>query len=169
MNKKPDWEPKRRNRAVAAGEAVAPAIDAALRKRGFASRDLVANWAVIAPVPYGTAAMPERMVWPRGGRGAEGATLYLRCAPGHALALSHEAAMIGAAINRYFGYLLVDSVRISAAPLVVTLPAPASERRLAAEPEPPAVKEAVAGVPDDGLRTALGRLGKGIYGKDKGR
>ena len=31
--------------------------------------------------------------------------------PGHQLALAHEGPRIAAAINRYFGYVLVDQIR----------------------------------------------------------
>ncbi len=154
-------EPRRRNRVVGAGEAVAPALDAVLRRRGFASRDLVANWAAIVPVPYGTVTAPDRLAWPRGERGAGGATLYVRCVPAHALALSHEGALIAAAINRYFGYVLVDSVRLSAAPL--SKAAPKAEATQLVEEAPPAVTDAVSRVDDDQLRAALSRLGKGVF------
>ena len=90
-------------------------LDAALKKRGFATRDILTHWAAMAPKPYDALAMPDQLKWPRGA-GHEGATLYLRCAPGHALALSHEAPLIAAAVNRYFGYLLVREVRLSAEP-----------------------------------------------------
>ena len=158
--KKAPTEPKRLNRIVGAGEALGRALDPAFKKRGFASRDLLRNWGAIAPKPYDTAAQPDRLVWPRGVRTAEGATLYLKAAPGHALALAHEADAVAAAINRYFGYLLVGAVKLSPMPLLLSTSAPAPE------PEPPetaaAVQSAVSDVADDGLRAALERLGRGI-------
>jgi hypothetical protein len=68
----------------------------------------------MAPKPYDTVAIPDKLSWPRGERSAEGATLVLRCVPGHALAISHEGDKIAAAINRYFGFVLVGAVRLSA-------------------------------------------------------
>ena len=79
-------EPKRLNRAVGVGEALQKVLDPALRKRGFAGRDIITHWAAMAPAPYDRIAAPDRLAWPRGQRTAEGATLYLRCHPGHALA-----------------------------------------------------------------------------------
>src|SRR5437588_348243 len=109
MAEKPEKtkEPKRLNRAVGIGEALNGALDPALKRRGFASRDIVTHWTAIAPAPYDKLAIPDKLVWPRGERSAQGATLYLRCVEGHALMLTHEAPRIAASINRYFGYVLV--------------------------------------------------------------
>ncbi len=106
-------------------EALSGALDPALKRRGFASRDIITHWKAMAPAPYDKVAMPDKLSWPRGERSASGATLYLRCVPGHALALTHEAPRIAAAVNRYFGYILVDQVRLSiAASVQVQRPRP---------------------------------------------
>ncbi len=164
-----DAPPKRLNRSVGVGEALGRALEPALRKRGFASRDILAHWTTIAPAPWDAAAAPDRLAWPRAARGAEGATLYLRCLPGHALALQHEGEQIAGAINRYFGYFLVGTVRMSVEPLVPKEPdtSPAA----AAQPDG-AIIEAVAAVEDDALRGALARLGAGMKhrgGRQSGR
>jgi hypothetical protein len=155
---------RRRNRAVPLGEALGGVLGPVLKRRGFASRDIIAHWAAIAPAPYDGATLPERLVWPRGQKGAEGAVLHLRCADGHKLALAHEGPRVAAAVNRYFGYLLVGEVRLSAAPLH----RPAAPR----PPPPPAPPEAVrrvaaavARIEDPQLREALRRLGHGIAGR----
>jgi hypothetical protein len=157
-------ESKRLNRVVGVAEALQKTLDPAFRKRGFASRDLVTHWAAMAPSPYDGIAAPDRLAWPRGARQAGGATLYLRCAAGHALALQHEGPKIASAINRYFGYVLIEAVRISAAPF-----SPASLPKAQGADEPlrpdPVVDAAVEGVEDEGLRDALRRLGRGIKGK----
>src|SRR5687768_14579949 len=114
MAEKKTDEPKRLNRTVAVGDAMGPILGPALRRRGFAGRDIITNWGVIAPKPYDTVARPDELKWPRGkDRSAEGATLYLRVMPGHALAVQHEGPKIAAAVNRYFGYVLVREVRMS--------------------------------------------------------
>jgi hypothetical protein len=102
-------------------------------------------------------------VWPRGERTAGGAVLYLRCAAGHALALSHEGSLIAAAVNRYFGYVLIGAVRLSAEPFEAATRGPKAPA--APPPVPPAVESAVGSVADDGIRDALRRLGRGIMGK----
>jgi hypothetical protein len=152
---------RRLNRAVGAGEALGKALDPVFRRRGFASRDLVAQWAAMAPPPYDTLAQPDRLHWPRGARGTEGAVLYLRCAEGQALALAHEGPRIAAAINRYFGYVLVGAVRISPEPLK-TAAAPAPAPAVASPKDAARIAEATGGVADEGLRAALSRLGAAL-------
>jgi hypothetical protein len=142
-------------------EAVGRVLDSALRKRGFASRDLIARWNAIVPPPFDVCTLPDRLVWPRGAR-HEGATLHLRCAAGQSLMVSHEAAHIASAVNRYFGYFLVRDVRLTAEPLVPTSKA---ETAAAEGPAPAIVTLACAGIGDDRLRTALTGLGRALYGR----
>lgn len=152
---------KRRNRVVPLAEAMAGMLDPALKKRGFASRDLLAHWSSMAPAPYDRVTMPDRLTWPRGDKGAEGATLYLRCMAGHQLALAHEGARVAAAINRYYGYLLVGSVRLSSTPMAE--PPALAPARPKASPEALARIDArLDAVQDDGLREALRLLGEGV-------
>jgi len=164
---KDDKPIKRRNRAVGVGEALSGVLDAALRKRGFATRDLVTHWADIAPKPYDRAAAPDQLKWPRGG-GHEGATLVLRCADSQRLALSHEGPLVAAAVNRYFGYFLVREVKLSASPFSAGS-APPTE----AESLPPEVArragEAVAEVADPELKAALHSLGAEVMARRKRR
>jgi hypothetical protein len=153
---------KRLNRAVGAAEALSGVLDPALKRRGFASRDIITHWRAMAPHPYGELAMPDKLAWPRGERSAQGATLYLRCVPGHQLALSHEAPRIAAAVNRYFGYVLVDQVRLATMPLT---PGSAAKAKPQAEPDAgrrAEIGEAVGKVEDQRLRDALMQLGLGI-------
>lgn len=158
--------PKRANRAVQLGDMLGNALDPALRRRGFASRDLIANWTSIAPTPYDTISAPDKLVWPRRDRpDPEGAVLYLRCREGHALALSHEAPAIAAAINRYFGYLLISGIRLSPNPYTgPDKETPKPPRTL--PPEKAAhLAEAVSVIEDAELRAALEKLGRGIMNK----
>lgn len=157
-----DEEPKRLNRVVGAGEALGRALDPVFKKRGFASRDLVTHWRAMAPAPYDSVAQPDKLTWPRGVRTAEGAMLHLRVAPGHALALAHEGERIAAAINRYFGYLLIGGVRQSPMPFVRRETAPVAEEPEPSEAAKARVGKTVADVDDQGLRDALTRLGRKI-------
>jgi hypothetical protein len=152
----------RLNRSVRVGDAIAGALDPALKRRGFASRDIIAQWRAMAPAPYDGVALPDKLVWPRGERSATGATLYLRCAAGHQLALVHDAPRIAAAINRYFGYVLVDQIRLAITPFT-----PGSAERAQGSPEiDPAARariaETVDEVGDERLREALTRLGLAV-------
>ncbi len=164
---KKDAPPRRLNRAVGVAEALGRVLDPVLRKRGFASRDIITHWAAMAPAPYGKVAVPDRLAWPRGERGAEGATLYLRCIPGHAMALTHEGPLVAAAVNRYFGYVLVGAVRLSAEPFM-----PRSTEGDNARPQANAevraeVEAALGPVADEGVKEALRQLGLAIIGKSK--
>ncbi len=160
-------EPKRLNRAVAVSEALGRALDPALRKRGFASRDLLQHWAVIAPEPYGRVSRPEKLSWPRGERGAGGAVLHICCHPGHALAASHEGGRIAQAINRYFGYILVDEVRLSATPFLADAPKPKG-LPVAPAAQVEAIERQVRDIEDDALREALAGLGRAIAARKGG-
>lgn len=163
-----DETPKRLNRTVGAGEALAKALDPAFRKRGFASRDIITHWSVMAPVPYDKVAAPDRLAWPRAEREAGGAVLYLRCAPGHALALAHEGQKIAASINRYFGYVLVSAVRLSAEPFIPRSVSKDQAGRSVTAETKAEIERRVGQVADDGVRDALRRLGHGIMGKPRG-
>ncbi|HWA17908.1 MAG TPA: hypothetical protein VG757_02835, partial [Devosia sp.] len=88
---------------------------------------------------------------------------YLRCAPGQALALAHEAPLIAAAVNRYFGYLLVKDVRMSLEPMTAT-----ADTSVAETPAPsPEVVAAAGSVSDQGVREALIRLGNSLRQRRK--
>jgi hypothetical protein len=154
-------EPKRRNRFVGLDEAANAVLDPVFRKRGFANRDLFARWREIAPPPYDKTTLPERLFWPRRETGSEGAILILRCAPGMALAVSHESERIARAVNTYFGYFLVRELKLSAEPFV-----PAAPDAAAAPECPPEIRaeigRMVETVEDEGLRTALRHLGENL-------
>lgn len=162
---KEEREPRRLNRAVGLTEALGKALDPALKRRGFASRDLLAHWHVMAPAPYDRMAKPDKLVWPRGEKGAEGAVLHLRCHPGHALALAHEGERVAAAVNRYFGYFLVGSIRLSAAPFEVE--APIVEIPAVPEADRARIALSVDKVEDPGIRDALRELGLALARKKK--
>ena len=158
-------EPKRLNRTVGVAEALGGVLDSALKKRGFATRDILSNWAAMAPKPYDKVALPAELKWPRGA-GHEGATLYLRCAESQRLALAHEGPMIAAAVNRYFGYFLVREVRLSAEPFIRS-----SGPKPQVTPTPPEVAkhadQAVAAVEDPALKDALKALGKAVLNRNR--
>ncbi len=158
--------PKRLNRAVGVAEALSGVIDSALKKRGFASRDILSNWAAMVPKPYDKLAIPDKLIWPRAAKGHEGATLYLRCAPGQALALAHEGGLVAAAVNRYFGYVLVREVRLSIEPF--STGSPAKPQALGTPPEVAKhASEAVADIADTGLKDALKGLGEALLSKKR--
>ena len=160
-------EPKRRNRTMNIADVLSGALDPMLKKRGFASRDIIAHWGVMAPKPYDTVAIPDRLSWPRGERSAEGATLQLRCVPGHAMAIAHEGEKIAAAVNRYFGFVLVGQVRLSAEPFTPGSGNKAEKVRQPSQSVVAKVGAEVARVEDENLREALRTLGHALSGRSE--
>jgi len=160
-------EPKRRNRAVTVADALSGALDPMLKKRGFASRDIMTHWAAMAPRPYDSVAIPDKLTWPRGERSAEGATLYLRCVPGHAMAISHEGPAIAAAVNRYFGYVLVGQIRLSIEPFTPHSGDKGQKQRQPSQSTIAKVGASVEGVEDEGLREALRALGHALSSRSE--
>jgi len=160
-------EYKRFNRVVGVAEALTGALDPALKRRGFASRDIITYWSAMAPAPYDKVAVPDKLVWPRGERSAEGATLHLRCAASHALGLAHEGPKVAAAVNRYFGYVLVGQVRLSAEPFRPHSATPVDNESKVTPAVRAKVGDALEGIEDEGLKEALRRLGHGIMAKSK--
>lgn len=161
-------EPKRRNKTLSVADVLAGAMDPVLRKRGFASRDIITHWKAIAPKPFDETTQPDKLSWPRGAN-VEGATLYLRCAPGTALFAQHEAPHIAAAVNRYFGYLLVNDVRLSAAPFTPGSGPKVQKRHQPSQSEIAKVGEQTAKVEDDNLREALQALGLALSSRSKNK
>jgi len=148
---------------VGVAEALNRVLDSALKKRGFATRDILANWEAMAPKPYDKAALPAELKWTRGA-GHEGATLFLRCAEGQRLALAHEGQLIASAVNRYFGYFLVREVKLSAEPFTR-----GSGPKAHSPTTPPEVTrradQVVAAVEDPALKDALKALGEAVLGR----
>ncbi|WMT87865.1 DciA family protein [Pelagibacterium sp. 26DY04] len=160
--------PKRKNRTVQLSDVIDGMLDPALRRRGFANRELIVNWASIVAAPWDRATLPDKLVWPRKDRpDPEGAVLYLRCLESHKVMLPHEAPAIAMAINRYFGYLLIRSVRLSLNPLSLPqAPAGPARRELSAQAKG-RITEQTRDIEDPELRAALEKLGRGILGKGK--
>ncbi len=167
MSKADPPEYKRRNKTLSVADALAGAIDPVLRKRGFASRDIITLWQTIAPPPFNQTTQPDKLSWPRSSHGADGAVLYLRCAPGQALFAQHEAPAIAAAVNRYFGYVLVSEVRLSAEPF---MPGSGQKAEKGYQPSPSTIAKVGAAtekVEDSELREALRALGLALSGRSE--
>jgi hypothetical protein len=160
-------EPKRRNQTMNIADVLSGALDPVLKKRGFASRDIITHWSVMAPKPYDSVAIPDKLSWPRGEKSAEGATLVLRCVPGHAMAITHEGPKIAAAVNRYFGFVLVSAVRLSAEPFTPGSAGKAHESRQPSEKVAAKVGAQVAEIADEELREALRTLGHALASRSE--
>ena len=158
---------KRANRTVGLNEAVAKAIGPVFQKRGFASRDIITQWKSIAPPPYNSVAIADRLQWNRGTKGEDGATLYLRCSPSHSLALTQDSANISAAVNRNFGYVLVGKVRLSLEPFSSGSDGKDDNVPVLTKTMRETVNSAISHVEDEDLKEALRRLGHGLTSRKK--
>lgn len=152
-------EYKRRNRATSVADALSGALDPVLRKRGFAGRDILTQWRNIVPRPFDETTQPHKLSWPKTANSSEGATLYIRCAPGTALFAQHEAASIAKAVNLYFGYVLVDQVRLSAEPFI-TNSGPKNDKPFTPSPQSlEKIGKMTEAIEDEALRQSLTTLG----------
>jgi len=164
---------KRKNKTVKLSDVIAKAIDPAMQKRGFANRDIIANWQQIAPAPYNKLTLPEKLIWKKNKinnnqeEKTQGAVLFLRCEPSFAMALSYESEAISAAINRYFGYILIDKIKLSLEPFT-----PHSSEIVDKEIKPTKemikqINDEISDVASDELKQALRQLGLNIKAKKK--
>ncbi len=155
---------KRRGKVAGIDELVGKILDPHLQKRGFASRDLLTHWGVIAPVPYNKISIPDRLVWRRAQEGAQGAILFLRCTEAQRLALVHDSELIAASINRYFGYLLVDTIKLS---LEAFIAGSGEKPQSVREPklkERDRIEAELSDIEDEKLKISLRKLGYGLFG-----
>jgi len=134
----------------------------AYAKQGFASRELVTRWAEIAGPEVAAHSEPMKIQWPRpvDGQPQEPAALVLRVEGPVALEIQHASDVILQRVNRFFGWSAVGRLALRQAPL--------SRKKLRKTAKPPAeadvakLADTLGAIEDDGLRTALARLGASI-------
>lgn len=155
-------------------DIVGAALSPVCRRRGFATADLVSHWPDIVGPAYARSTSPDRLVFPRKPKGVidedvfEPGTLTVRCSGAAALRFTHDAQQVIERINMFFGFRCVGRIRI------LQLPVPQPVRRprpvlgpVSAQAQA-AVKEAAAGIADDGLRAAVERLGMAVAASQGG-
>jgi hypothetical protein len=154
------------------GAFVANAFEPAARARGFATSSLLSNWPAIVGAELAQFTMPDKVIWPQKrdgsaethqhqGRKGEGAILVLRVDGPRAIEVQHRSGVILERVNGHFGYRAVAELRILQAPVTRRSPrAPAPPR-----PIDPDVLPDGTSIEDQGLRSALLRLGSGVRAK----
>ncbi|HET7715595.1 MAG TPA: DciA family protein [Bauldia sp.] len=157
---------RKRKGPLPLGEIVGRVIEPVTARRGFAKADLIAAWPEIAGPLHASCTAPERIVWPRRGDGDEppAGTLFIRADGPRAVFVQHELPQIVERVNAFFGYRAVAQARIVQGPVDARMPGatvaeavdPAADARVAST---------VAAIEDDSLRTALHRLGRGVFTK----
>lgn len=150
-----------RARARPLADYVGQCLTNAFRRRGFATTEVVTHWEEIVGVDIATHCEPMKIDWPRR-RDREPtapATLVLRVEGPAAIEIQHQAAIVIARVNQFFGWPAVGRITLRQAPLRrrlrparATLPAEAIR----------AEARRLSNIGDDALRTALARLGAAV-------
>lgn len=161
-------QPFRRRGARPLADILGQALSPVVRKRGFATLDLVAHWPDIVGPAYAESTAPDRLTWGRRPPGLvaeeqhEPATLTVRCTGAAALRFTHELPQVVERINMFFGYRCVGRVKLVQLP-VARMARRARPRLAAISPETEArVRSEAEGIADDGLRAAVERLGRAV-------
>ncbi|MFK7744732.1 MAG: DUF721 domain-containing protein [Roseobacter sp.] len=147
-----------------------PRIRAASEKRGFAQSRLLTQWAEVVGDAIAAVSRPVEVSY---GRGGMGATLTLLTTGANAPMLEMEKEKLRTKVNAVYGYNAIARIRITqtaatgfaegkvdflhAKPNSDQMPRDAATQAKAAEVTKP--------VEDDGLRSALARLGENILNK----
>jgi hypothetical protein len=143
-------------------DLVAPCVAGVFARQGFTSCQLVTHWDDIVGVEIAAMAEPVRMQWIRNRDPDESlpATLVLRVEGPEALDIQHMSGVIIERVNCYLGWQAVDKLSLRQTPRIRRRrppPRPLIDAAAAA-----AMAANITGIADDGLRTALGRLGAAI-------
>lgn len=156
-------------------DIIAAPLNAACRKRGFATLDLVAHWPDIVGPVYAETTAPDQLSWPRRPKGLieeeehEPAVLTVRCSGAAAMRLTLEAPQLIERINTFFGYRLVGRLKPLQLPPVKIGPRPRPKPGQLSPEAEARVQTLAAGIADDGLKAAVERLGRAVSGDVRGR
>jgi hypothetical protein len=151
-----------RSRARPLAAFVGKCLADTFAQRGFAATEIVTHWADIAGPDIAIHCEPIKIEWPRRREPADSdlATLVLRVEGPCAVEIQHQAEVIIARVNRFFGWPAIGRIALRQAPLM---------RRRARTAPPPLDPEAVqaetkrlSAIADEDLRSALARLGAAV-------
>ena len=143
-------------------DLVAVCVADIFERQGFTSCEIVTHWDEIVGPEIAALAEPIRMQWVRSRDPDESppATLVLRVEGPMAIEIQHMSAVIIERLNRYLGWQAIGRLVLRQAPLMRRRrkpPRPRIDENTAA-----AIAARMTGIADEGLRTALGRLGAAI-------
>lgn len=149
-------------------------IRQASEQRGFAQSRLLTQWSETVGQDIAAIARPVEVSYGRKGQGM-GATLTLLTTGANAPMLEMQKEQIREKVNAIYGYNAIARVRITqtaatgfAEGQVDFSHAPPKKAEAAPDPKITArARETVAPVGDEGLRTALARLGENILNKSR--
>ena len=129
----------------------------AFRKFGFIQSSVVSRWREIVGDRLADVTQPAMIRFPAGQKA--GGTLHLTISGAHAPMLQHVAPDIIAAVNRFFGYAAIATVRMTHGQ--VTPAAPVQQPAML-KPVPAELGDSLRDIGDPELRTVLERMAAGL-------
>ncbi|MFD0915926.1 DUF721 domain-containing protein [Pseudahrensia aquimaris] len=165
-DKKQDGFVPRGARPVA--DLVSKLLNPVIERRAGMTLDLLSVWEEIVGERHAEHSRPEKLNWPRkhdDDDPFEPATLIVACEGHHALFLQHDSDGIVKRVNAYFGFAAVAKLKLVQKPLTRT---DKRKRRRAPQVEPDQARriaEIVENVDDPHLKSALEKLGRGVFSK----
>lgn len=153
------------------GRLISGQIRRASESRGFAQAKLLTNWSEIAGADVAAIARPVEVKF---GKGGLGATLTLLTTGAQAPMLEMQKEQLREKVNQVYGYNAISRIRITQTAATGFAEGQVSfEHRPTAPDTPlptnPDASALVEPVADDGLRSALERLGTHVLKKNKSR
>jgi len=144
-------------------DLVSGALQSAFKRQGFAAVDIISHWEDIVGPELAGRTEPLKLVWPRREDPFSTGTLTVRVEGAYALELQHLAPVVIERVNRYFGWACVGRLAIRQGPVTRKARRPDLPVEPAAEAVA-AVEESLGAFEDEGLKSALARLGAMVKG-----
>ena len=153
----------RRRGAVHLSELIGQALKPLAGKRGFARADLVAAWPGIVGARYANCTRPEKIACPKGvDTAGKPGVLIVRVDGPRAILFQHEAGQVVERVNAFLGYAGVGQVRIVQGQVNANAEPETLRPRHLEPAEEAKLSGSLQAVADDGLRSALAKLGRGV-------
>ena len=159
---------RRRRSARTVGDLASKLLNPIVEQRAGMTLDILAQWSEIAGPGMNVCSRPEKLEWAnkaRNSSSSEPATLVVACEGGKALFLQHEGDAIIRRANAYFGYRAIARLRIVQKPVEHATPS----RQRPSPPTPARIDHLLHGIEDESLRSALQRLGDGVFSRSSDR
>jgi hypothetical protein len=165
--------PLRTKRRLKLGELVPDCIAPGLKAQGFADASLHLHWAEIAGADLARFCEPIALRWPvsRGDNEharPRGGSLTVRVVSAFSLDLQHMAPVILQRVNAHFGWRCVERISFKQGPLRRKAAFARPARPTLGPDQSAALDQLLTDIGDDGLKTALAKLGVGVLGARKG-
>jgi hypothetical protein len=149
---------KPKSRAKPLADLIGGTLQSAFARQGFAAVDIITHWEDIVGPELAGRTEPVRLIWPRREDPESTGILTIRAESAYAIELQHLTPIVIERVNRYFGWRCVGRIAIRQGPVARRQTAP----DLPLEPTPEAVaavEQSLGRFEDEGLKSALARLG----------